>query len=216
MPVIRALCGSGFALSFVSGGFDVIFVLYCYSAVKDGGLALPASQIGYCLSGSGMMAIFIQLVYLPYLLRKFDKAALYNFSMCMFPCAFVVLSTLNFIARTGFDEVSNTISPHATGMVWTGIALVLTMLRIGNLSYSISMMLTKESSPNPASLGASNGLVQFSMCLARAISPAFTSSVYALSVDHNWLGGYLWVIVVVAIALGGVYQSTMIARASRQ
>lgn len=45
MPVIRALCGSGFALSFVSGGFDVIFVLYCYSAVKDGGLALPVSHI---------------------------------------------------------------------------------------------------------------------------------------------------------------------------
>lgn len=43
-PIIRALCGSGFALSFVSSGFDVIFVLYCYSAVNDGGLALPVSR----------------------------------------------------------------------------------------------------------------------------------------------------------------------------
>lgn len=42
------------------------------------------------------------------------------------------------------------------------------------------------------------------------------SSVYALSVDHNWLGGYLWVLAVVGIALGGVYQSTTIARVNRQ
>jgi len=215
-PGIRALCGSGFALSFVVGGFDVIFVLYCYSAIKDGGLALPVSQIGYALSGSGMLSIFIQLFFMPHLLRNVDKAKLYNFCMAMFPCAFIVLSTLNFIARTGFDEASGTVNPHASGLVWIGIALVLTMVRIGNLSYSISMILTKEYSPNPASLGTSNGLVQFSMCLGRAISPAFTSSVYALSVDHNWLGGYFWVLIVVTIAIGGVYQSTMIARAGRQ
>jgi hypothetical protein len=41
--VIRALCGSGFALSFLAGGFEVVFVLYCYSAVEDGGLGLPVS-----------------------------------------------------------------------------------------------------------------------------------------------------------------------------
>jgi len=44
-PIIRALCGSAFALSFISSGFDVIFVLYCYSAVKDGGLSLPVSRV---------------------------------------------------------------------------------------------------------------------------------------------------------------------------
>src|SRR5882672_9968506 len=38
--VIRALCGSGFALSFLAGGFEVVFVLYCYSAIDDGGLGL--------------------------------------------------------------------------------------------------------------------------------------------------------------------------------
>lgn len=153
-PVIRALCGSGFALSFIAQGFDVIFVLYCHSAVKDGGLGLPvshikvlnanielthsiqASQIGYALSGSGVTAIFIQLLYLPYLLRRFDKAELYNFCMSMFPCAFILLSTLNFFARINFDEVSGTASPHATGLVWTGIAVVLTIVRIGNISYS--------------------------------------------------------------------------------
>lgn len=35
------------------------------------------------------------------------------------------------------------------------------------------MILVKEHTPSPAALGSTNGLVQFSMCLARAFSPAF-------------------------------------------
>jgi hypothetical protein len=40
-PVIRSICASGFALSFLTEGFEVVFVLYCFSAVEDGGLGLP-------------------------------------------------------------------------------------------------------------------------------------------------------------------------------
>ena len=38
-PVIRALCTSGCALSFVGTAFDVVFVLFCYSPIETGGLA---------------------------------------------------------------------------------------------------------------------------------------------------------------------------------
>lgn len=39
------------------------------------------------------------------------------------------------------------------------------------------------------------------------------SSIFALSIDHNLLGGYLWVMVIVMIGFGGVYQSRTIVRA---
>ena len=48
--VIRALCGSGFALSFLVGGFEAVFVLYCYSAIEDGGLGLPVRYVFYFLA----------------------------------------------------------------------------------------------------------------------------------------------------------------------
>lgn len=38
IPVIRSLCASGFALSFIGTAFDVIFVLFCYSPIDAGGL----------------------------------------------------------------------------------------------------------------------------------------------------------------------------------
>lgn len=44
MPVMFALCGSAFAMSFLSTTFEVIFILYSYTAVLDGGLGFPVSR----------------------------------------------------------------------------------------------------------------------------------------------------------------------------
>ena len=38
IPVVRALAISSLALSFLSGAFDVVFVLFCYSPINTGGL----------------------------------------------------------------------------------------------------------------------------------------------------------------------------------
>lgn len=43
-PAMFALCWSGFALSFLAAGFEVIFVLYSYTAVQNGGLGFPVSE----------------------------------------------------------------------------------------------------------------------------------------------------------------------------
>jgi len=41
IPTVRALTASGFALSFLAGAFDVVFVLFCYSPISTGGLGFP-------------------------------------------------------------------------------------------------------------------------------------------------------------------------------
>jgi hypothetical protein len=35
------------------------------------------------------------------------------------------------------------------------------------------MVIVKDTSPTPSALGAANSLAQFSMCMARAVAPAF-------------------------------------------
>lgn len=47
IPIMRALCLSGCALSFVGSAFDVVFVLFCYSPVKSGGLSFSVSWFEY-------------------------------------------------------------------------------------------------------------------------------------------------------------------------
>ena len=76
------------------------------------------------------------------------------------------------------------------------------------------MVLAKEGSPNPSSLGATNSLVQMSMCLARTLSPAFSNSAFAISIESNILGGNLWVVVLAGIACLGSLASAKIANSS--
>ena len=76
------------------------------------------------------------------------------------------------------------------------------------------MVLAKEGAPNPSSLGATNGLVQMSMCLARTFSPAFSNSTFAASMESDILGGNLWVVILVGIACVGSLASARIAKES--
>lgn len=76
------------------------------------------------------------------------------------------------------------------------------------------MVLAKEGAPNPSSLGATNGLVQMSMCLARTLSPAFSTSTFAASVDYKILGGNLWVVLLAGIACLGSLSSARLVNQS--
>lgn len=47
-----------------------------------------------------------------------------------------------------------------------------------------------SSAPNKRSLGATNGIAQLVAALVRALGPASATSLFAVSLEHNWLGGY--------------------------
>ncbi|KAF5386762.1 hypothetical protein D9615_001646 [Tricholomella constricta] len=164
--------------------FDVVFVLFCYSPVETGGLAFSATQIGYSLAVAGAISAGIQLLFMPTLLRTFEITKLYTFCMSLWPITFAALPFLNLLARSGLDAATGTIDSESLGTIWIGIAFV---------------------------LGSTNGLVQFAMCLARAFAPAFVSSAFALSVDLKFLGGHLWVVVMVTICFLGSYLGRSIA-----
>jgi len=202
IPFLRSLIVSGFALSFVSGAFETVFVLFAYTPIEVGGLAFNASQIGYSLSIAGCLACFIQLFVNPILLRRFSCAKMYHICMSFWFLPFVILPFLNLILRNGRDE-SGEIFPRARAMVWAGIVLVMLVARLTSLAFSFSMVLAKEGAPNSSSLGATNGLVQMSMCLARAFSPVLANSTFATSIEYKILGGNLWVVVLAGIACLG-------------
>ncbi|KAG8217332.1 major facilitator superfamily domain-containing protein [Butyriboletus roseoflavus] len=208
LPIIWALSMSGFALSFLGTAFDVVFVLFCYSSVDSGGLAFSASEIGYSLAASGTISAAIQIFIMSYLLRTFDCAKMYNFCMGLWPYTYIALPILNVIARRGIDGETGQMDAYTTATLWIGIAVVLALSRVGALAYSLSMILIKDNAPSPASLGQSNGIVQFAMCSARSFAPFLVSSLFALSIDNNILGGYLWVVVMASLA----YFSTAISR----
>ena len=51
-------------------------------------------------------------------------------------------------------------------------------------------MYITASAPNKRSLGATNGLAQTTVSMARAIGPALSTSLFSYSVEKNLLGGF--------------------------
>ncbi|KAI6118743.1 major facilitator superfamily domain-containing protein [Pisolithus croceorrhizus] len=198
-PAIFALVSSGFSLSFVHTSFDVVFVLFCYSALHSGGLAFSDSKIGMALAIAGCISSTLQLFFMPYLLRKFDCAKMYLFSMSMFPFVYFCLPFLNLIALWGSTEDGN-VDTRVVAILWVGIAVTLGLSKIGTLAFSISIVLVKEHSPTPGAISQSNVIVQFAMCFARSFAPFIVSSLFALSVDSKLLWGYLWVVVMISLS----------------
>jgi len=65
-------------------------------------------------------------------------------------------------------------------------------------------MFITASAPNKRSLGATNGLSQTTVSIARAIGPAMSTSLFSFSVERNILGGYGSFAFFAVLALFGV------------
>ncbi|KAJ4467452.1 major facilitator superfamily domain-containing protein [Lentinula edodes] len=214
--MIRCLCTSACFLSFVTTAFDVVFVLFCYTPIQKGGLGLQTSQIGYALAISGVAAAFFQLVLMPTLLRRVDHAKCYHFTIAIWPAVFVILPSLNIFARYMTDETNGNLDDNASAMLWVGIGFVLVFAKIGFLPYTINTLLVKKYGPSTSSLGASNGLLQFFICLSRSFSPFLSSSIFVVSVENDLFMGYGWAILLSVISMGSIHSSRCIREESKR
>ncbi|KAJ6472387.1 major facilitator superfamily domain-containing protein [Mycena vulgaris] len=217
IPSVRTLAWSSFAMSFIGTGHSVVFVLFCYTPIEKGGLAFSVTEIGYTLAVSSAGFAAIQLLLMPTLLRTFDIARMYIVCMSVWPISFALLPFLNGIARLGLDTESDTDHSkfNLRVVLWIGIAVVQLFSRVGFMSFSTNLLLVRSNSPSPSALGAANGLNQFVMALARCASPAFFSTVFALSIDNDLLGGHLWVIIMTLISTWGYHTSRRVENPGR-
>ena len=63
-------------------------------------------------------------------------------------------------------------------------------------------MYVTSSAPSSRSLGAVNGIAQFVASVMRAIGPAASTSLFASSLEYNWLGGNFGYVVLVTMSVG--------------
>ena len=71
------------------------------------------------------------------------------------------------------------------------------------------MLMVIENAPSKLLLGSANGAAQMVTAGSRALAPAFASSLFSLSIQHNLLGGYavyyIFVILAAVVAQGARY-----------
>ncbi len=73
-------------------------------------------------------------------------------------------------------------------------------------------MYITASAPSRRSLGATNGLSQTTVSIARAIGPALSTSLFSYSVQHNILGGYGVYALMTILSLLGLIFATLLPK----
>ncbi|EIN05792.1 MFS general substrate transporter [Punctularia strigosozonata HHB-11173 SS5] len=206
-PPLRAVLIAGVVMAFLASAFNAVFVLFCYTPVRIGGLGFSPSEIGRALAISGSTSAVMKLFLMPYLLQRFHILSLYTFTLRTWPITFLLFPLLNYIAQESAGA-------H-TALLWAAVTLVAVMSRIGTLAFSISMILVRETAPGAASLGASNAFAEISQSLAIGISPVFVSWIFGLSIEARAFNGYGWTGVMALIGLSGSWFVRRIGVAQR-
>jgi len=199
-PQVRAILASTFMLSILGMGFEVVFVLYSYTRIDLGGLGRSPIQIGYALAASGFVGTAISLIVFPALQQRFHNRRMYTLLMGLWGVTFCLMPLGNWVMR---------LDP-TPAMAWVGIAVILTPVRLAVLNFPLNMILVRASAPNPDLLGAMFGLQQTLASTGRAISPAFVSSLFAISIEKRLLGGNLVWVVMIALGFVGMHVSSKV------
>ena len=178
------------------------------------------------LAAFGLVGAVGSLVLFPQLQRRFNNQNMYAFFAAFYSIGFAVMPLGYLAARYG-GEPDGTNEKTGNAAVWTAIAIILIPVRIalfafpyvgsyfiGTITFldalsfvadlpslfyggSTQLILVRSSIADSSHLGAMFGLQQTFCATARAIAPAFTSTLFALSVDYQILGGQgVWVVMV--------------------
>ncbi|KLO16145.1 MFS general substrate transporter [Schizopora paradoxa] len=235
-PSIKPVFRNYFLLSISAASFDVVFILLAYSPLSLGGLARSPDEIGYALAFSGLVGSFVTLLVFPFLQKRFNSVKLYRVLMLLWPVLFAILPFLSVLARwsatpealaamqesmnvaieassEGLGEVGMmpTITYPGGTLLWIGIAVALAVLRLGHMCFTLNTILIRNAAPSSEALGSTFGLAQTVACVARAGSPAFVSTLFALSKKYNLMQGNMVWVVMFVIAVAG-FVSTLYIR----
>lgn len=168
------------ALAFLNIAFGALFPLFLAMPIEIGGLNLPPSQIGYIIGGWGAFNGIFQFFYFAKIINTLGEWRVVRNGMLAFIPLFGLLPIVNYLARLhgGVSLVC--------GLLLGSIVIFATMM---DLCFGAIFMYITSSAPNKSSLGATNGLSQTTVSIARAFGPAMSTSLFSLSVEKNYLGG---------------------------
>ncbi|KAH7335700.1 major facilitator superfamily domain-containing protein [Rhizoctonia solani] len=181
ITVRRVLVSYAF-MALISVSLNAVCVLWLYTPARLGGLGFSTSEIGVTLAVSGLLTTIVAVIVFPPIERRVGVVTLYSLgwqcSVVTFPLAHAMSLA---IGKRG---------------AYFGATIM--------LSVRCNMLLVNRSSPSRRSLGAVNGLAQMVASASRALGPAAATSLFAISVQKNLLGGNLVWFVLAAVGVLGV------------
>ncbi|KAG8973178.1 hypothetical protein FRC05_009039 [Tulasnella sp. 425] len=190
----------GFCMSFLINAFTSTFVLWTYTPLRLGGLQREPAEIGLVISVIGTLGIAMSTMVFPYLHARFKSVPLFTACVGFWGVAYALIPLVEMIVRNVLQPTQPPEPAPPLKGLWGLVLCILVTQRIGSMAYPAYMLVVKEAMPDPAAVGTLFGLATAANCLGEGTAPAIASSLFALSVDRNLLGGNLVWIILIALA----------------
>ncbi|KAG2145386.1 major facilitator superfamily domain-containing protein [Suillus bovinus] len=201
IPKVIIAAGNYAALSFLDIAFRAVQPVFFATPVELGGLGLDPPRIGNILAIYGVINGLFQIFFFADLHDRFGSKIIYSVSMAAGIPMILTLPILNAVARV-----------HGLSLtVWAIVGLQLVLSMILNLAYSCIFIYIAAASPNQASLGATNGIAQLGVSIARTIGPATATSTFSFSIQNPhqaWIVYYY----LIALVCMGICTSLLLPR----
>ncbi|KIJ19136.1 Drug:H+ antiporter-1 family protein [Paxillus involutus ATCC 200175] len=164
--------------------------LFYSTPIEFGGLGFTPMTIGLWMSAFGVANSLIQaFCFAPLVNRLGTKTVLRVGHACFIPI-FGLFPIVSYVAKLwGISWV-----------VWALLSCQLILTVVMDMAFVCVLMYITAAAPNQRSLGALNGLAQTTASIVRTIGPASATSLFAYSIQHNFMGGYgVYVVVILMV-----------------
>lgn len=211
-------------LALVDQSHQVLLPLTYSTSIPLGGLGFDPFTIGAIMGTWGMVNGITQSIIFAPLVEKLGARRLYVVAFACMLLVFPAYPLMSFLTKRAGGIVD--------AWVWTVLIMQLacnSMLflcygqsvlsiysaQVDSSSFLIGTMqlYLVDSAPSKSAYGTTNGIAQMTASLCRSVSPALASSLYAISLEHNLLGGSMVFCILWIITLAGVFASLHIPRA---
>ncbi|KAL6298395.1 MFS general substrate transporter [Sparassis latifolia] len=178
-PVLLSVANYG-CLALLDIAYRAIQPLFFSTPIEYGGLGLNPAAIGLILGAFGLMNGSFQALFFSRVVHRWGPKRVLMTGMASFVPIFAIFPVINLLARTR----------GTTPLIWCVVALQLAISVVMDMTYGCVFMFVTSSAPNKRSLGATNGIGQLVASIVRTIGPASATSLFAVSLERNWLGGF--------------------------
>ncbi|KAJ2279552.1 hypothetical protein EV176_001457 [Coemansia sp. RSA 451] len=196
-----------------------IYSMFAASPPRDGGLGFNTQGIGISLAISGLVVIYLQLVAYPKLVQKYGTLRCCQIGLLGMVPVFFAIPFLSLLSARVEQLVANRVpvdllvsqswmSPAGLeyGMLWFLLLALLLARMVGDiLAFTSINLIVSNIAPTKTTLGAMNGMQQFSSTCTRIIGPMLSGTLWGWSIKHKMVYPFnshlVWVICGVLIAV---------------
>jgi len=169
------------ALSLLEKFYWATEALFLSTPIRVGGLGLSPGAIGTFQSYSTLFIGISQLFIFPFMHDRWGSKNIFILGVFATLPRFIMWPVMNGIAR----------SDGHPGLVYFALGSQVCCSTLAEFAYlSIWVMIAKLPG-NRDSLGSILGFCQTVTCVVRTVAPTVSNTLFSLSTDRNYLGGYL-------------------------